>query len=49
MRKLFASLACFLILYPTIARKSWKPAAKKMPAEWIDKDTHHKVVRYLLV
>jgi oligogalacturonide lyase len=45
MRQIFASLACFLILYPAIAQEVLETGGKKMPAEWIDKDTHHKVVR----
>ncbi len=45
MRKLFAGLACFLILSPAIAQEVLETGGKKMPAEWIDKDTHHKVVR----
>lgn len=45
MRKLIASLACFLIFSQAIAQEVLETGGKKMPASWIDKDTRHKIVK----
>ena len=42
---LFFLSACFTGLFHTNAQPLLETGAQKMPSVWIDKDTHHKVMR----
>jgi oligogalacturonide lyase len=45
MKVIFAGLLCLFLSHFVNAQEVLETGGKKMPAEWIDKDTHHKVVR----
>ena len=45
MKSFFLVLLCAASSLPIFAQEVLETGGKKMPAEWIDKDTRHKVVR----
>ena len=45
MKFLLAGLLCATLSIHVNAQEVLETGGKKMPDEWIDKDTHHKVVR----
>jgi len=44
-KQVLSSLIFICIALPVFAQPLMETGGQKMPAEWIDKDTHHKIVK----